>query len=150
MPPLGMSAFELVQLPALRTTAFELIQKPPLWTTAIELSKSRRSRRRQLTSSKAAVDVAGFRMIQKPAFVLPAIRSISGFILDPILILFFLKKNTVFPYKTPLTARRINPFNLDLNLPTFNISEPQKHVLQDSAIVPNTVRLRLFFSLNAE
>ena len=101
MPPLGMPAFELVQLPALRTMAFEQIQKPALWTTAIELSKCRRSRRRQLTNPKAAVDVAGFRVIQKPAFVLPAIRSISGFILEPILILYFFLKFTVFPYKTP-------------------------------------------------
>ena len=89
MPPLGMPAFELVQLPALRTTAFELIQKPPLWTTAIELFKSRRSRRRQLTSSKAAVHVAGFCLNQKPALVLPASWSSFGIILKPILILFF-------------------------------------------------------------
>ena len=68
--------------------------------TAIELSKSRRSRRRQLTNPKAAVDVAGFRVIQKPAFVLPAIRCISGIILEPILILFYFFKFAVFPYKT--------------------------------------------------
>ena len=91
MPPLGMPAFELVQLPALGTTAFELIQKPPLWTTAIELFISRRSRRRQLTSSKAAVHVAGFCLNQKPALVLPASWSSFGIILKPILnFIFFL------------------------------------------------------------
>ena len=100
MPPLGMPAFELVQLPALRTTAFELIQKPPLWTTAIELFKSRRSRRRQLTSSKAAVHVAGFCLNQKPALVLPASWSSFGIILKPIFILFYFFKIAVFPYKT--------------------------------------------------
>ena len=99
MPPLGMPTFELVQLPALRTTAFEQIQKPPLWTTAIELSKCRRSRRRQLTSSKAAVDVVGFRVIQKPAFVLPAIRCMFGIIFEVILILFFFKKILYFRTK---------------------------------------------------
>ena len=101
LPPLGMPAFELVQLPAFGTTAFELIQKPPLWTTAIELFKSRRSRRRQLTSSKAAVHVAGFFLNQKPALVSPASRCSLGNILKPILILFFFLKITVFPYKTP-------------------------------------------------
>ena len=100
LPPLGMPAFELVQLPAFGTTAFELIQKPPLWTTAIELFKSRRSRRRQLASSKAAVHVAGFCLNQKPALVLPASWSSFGIILKPILILFLFFKNTVFPYKT--------------------------------------------------
>ena len=100
LPPFRTTAFELVQLPALRTTAFELIQKPPLWTTAIELSKCRHSRRRQLPLPKAAVVVAGFYVIQKPAFVLPAIRSIFGIILEPILILFFIFKYTVFSYKT--------------------------------------------------
>ena len=106
MPAFRTAAFELVQLPALRTTAFELIQKPPLWT-AIELSKCRRSRFRQLTSSKAAVDVAGFYMIQKPAFVLPAIKCIFGIIFKPILILFYFFKNAIFPYKTLL----YNPSN---------------------------------------
>ena len=95
-----MPAFELVQLPAFGTTAFELIQKPPLWTTAIEMFKSRRSRRRQLTSSKAAVHVAGFCLNQKPALVLPASRCSFGIILKRILILFFFFKITVFPYKT--------------------------------------------------
>ena len=106
LPPLGMPAFELVQLPAFGTTAFELIQKPPLWTTAIELFKSRRSRRRQLASSKAAVHVAGFCLNQKPALVLPASWSSFGIILKPILILFLFFKNTVFPYKTPLSLRK--------------------------------------------
>ena len=100
MPAFGTAAFELVQLPALRTTAFELIQKPPLWTTAIELSKCRRSRRRQLTFSKAAVDVAGIYVIHKPTFVLPAIRSSFGIIFKPILILFLFFQIAVFPYKT--------------------------------------------------
>ena len=50
---------------------------------------------------KAAVDVAGFYVIQKPAFVLPAIRSIFGIILESILILFLFFKYAVFPYKTP-------------------------------------------------
>ena len=103
MPAFGTAAFELVQLPALGTTAFELIQKPPLWTTAIELSKCRRSRRRQLTLPKAAVVVAGFCVIQKPAFVLPTIRSIFGIILEPIFILFYFFKYAVFPYKTLLS-----------------------------------------------
>ena len=39
-------------------------------------------------------------MIQKPAFVLPAIKSIFGIIFKAILILFLFFKNTVFPYKT--------------------------------------------------
>ena len=108
LPPLGMPAFELVQLPPFGTTAFELIQKPPLWTTAIELFKSRRSRRRQLTSSKAAVHVAGFCLNQKPALVLPASRSSFGIILKPILILFYFLKITVFPYKTPQTLQTLS------------------------------------------
>ena len=104
LPPLGMPAFELVQLPAFGTTAFELIQKPPLWTTAIELFKSRRSRRRQLASSKAAVHVAGFCLNQKPALVLPASWSSFGIILKPISILFLFFKNTVIPRMNRLLA----------------------------------------------
>ena len=38
-------------------------------------------------------------------------------------------------------AWNINPFNLDLYLPTFYISQPEKHVLPDFAIVPNTAAL---------
>ena len=104
MSAFGMPAFELVQLPALRTMTFELIQKPPLWTTTIELSKCRRSRRRQLPLPKAAVVVAGFYVIQKPAFVLPAIRSIFGIILEPILIL-FLFLNMLY-FRTKLKGKR--------------------------------------------
>ena len=48
---------------------------------------------------KAAVVVAGFCVIQKPAFVLPAISSIFGIILEPILILFFLKNMVYFRTK---------------------------------------------------
>ena len=61
---------------------------PPFSTTAIN------------SIPKAAVVVVGFCVIQKPAFVLPAISSIFGIILEPILILFLFFKYGVFLYKT--------------------------------------------------
>ena len=48
---------------------------------------------------KAVVDVAGIYVIQKSAFVLPAIRSIFGIIFKPIIILFIFLKILYFRTK---------------------------------------------------
>lgn len=57
-------------------------------------------------------------------------------------LIYELPTDTVIPHsKQSPAAWNINPFNLDLYLPTFYISQPEKHVLPDFSIVPNTAAL---------
>ena len=67
-------------MPPLSTTAIKEIKMPPFTTSAIN------------SSPKAIVSVAGFFTFQMSTFSLPALSSISGIILDVILIFFFFFK----------------------------------------------------------
>ena len=61
-------------------------------------------------SSNTVVVVAGFCINQLPTFLLSALRSTLGNILDAAVILFYFFTNSIFPYKTQKSVYKIVRF----------------------------------------